>query len=355
MKSSGTIGRQGGPPPRRSEVGGSHLPLSAQVQEWCRSTSTAWRTTARLARRVESHDWSSGWTSTEFYEVGGKVFGFFLKRSDGTVHIHRMRDDGTVGEMVKSYDWSSGWTSVEFYRVGGKVFVFFLKQSDGTVHIHRMRDDGTVGEMVKSYDWSSGWTSAEFYKVGGKVFVFFLKYSDGAVHIHRMRDDGTVGEMVKSYDWSSGWTSAEFYRVDGKVFVFFLKYSDGIVHIHRMRDDGTVGRELPMTPEITMYAPRSIGQRSGLSNADIAAANYRIGKAEPVNVPESALLSPDPPRTRRQRKVYGNRRTKELHVGSCTHGSKMHDKNRVSFASVDEGVAQGYNGCFYCLRRYDTG
>ena len=229
-----------------------------------------------VGSRVKNYDWSDGWSTAEFYRVGGQNYLFLLKYNGGVVHIHRMNDDGTVGSRVKKYNWSDGWSSAKFYRVGGRDYLFLLKYSGGVVHIQRMNDDGTVGSRVKNYDWSDGWSSVRFFSVGGKVYLFLLKAGNGVVHIHRMNDDGKVGSRVDTRDWSSGWTSTEFYSVGGDVFLFLLKRSSGIVHIHKMRSDGKVGRELLLTPEITMYAPQSIGQRSGLSPGDIAAANARI-------------------------------------------------------------------------------
>lgn len=51
----------------------------------------------------------------------------------------------------------------------------------------------------------------------------------------------------------------------------------------------------------------------------------------------------------------GNRRTLELHVKTCYWVSLMSARNKVVFGSVDEAISLGYNGCWYCLRAFDTG
>ena len=229
-----------------------------------------------IGKRVQDEDWTSGWTSSEFYTVGGAVFLFLLKRSSGIVHIHRVNNDGTIGKRVQDEDWTSGWTSSEFYTVGNALFLLLLKRSSGVMHIQRMNNDGTIGKRVQDENWKSGWSNDRFYTIGGKTYLFLLKAGDGVMHIQRMNKDGTIGKRVQDEDWTSGWTSSEFYTVGGAVFLFLLKSSSGIVHIHAMRNNGKLGSELLLTPRINICAPRAIGQRSGLSPGDIAAANARI-------------------------------------------------------------------------------
>ena len=53
--------------------------------------------------------------------------------------------------------------------------------------------------------------------------------------------------------------------------------------------------------------------------------------------------------------VYGNRRSKELHTLHCTYQSQMSSRNKVAFATIQDGLARGYNGCAFCLPEHDTG
>ncbi|HHC11456.1 MAG TPA: hypothetical protein ENK79_02335 [Campylobacterales bacterium] len=197
-----------------------------------------------IDKLIKEYRWSLGWSSVEFYEINHQLYLFLLKVSDGTVHIHEMNSDGTVGRKVEEHDWSSGWTTAEFYTINNKTYLFLLKSNNGLVHIHEMTSHGTVGRKVEEYDWSSGWTTAEFYTINNKTYLFLLKSSNGLVHIHEMNSDGTVGRKVEEYDWSSGWTTAEFYTINNKTYLFLLKSSNGLVHIHEMNSDGTVGRKV---------------------------------------------------------------------------------------------------------------
>ena len=229
-----------------------------------------------LGNRVDTKDWSSGWTTVELWRRRNTTFLFLLKQASGVVHIHRMNANGRVGPRVDTHDWSSGWTTATFYRIGRHAYLFLLKQSNGTVHVHRMNDDGTVGQRTDTRDWSAGWTNARVFVVGGSMFLFLLKTASGTVHIHRINNDGQIGARVDTRDWTSGWTTSEFGAVDGSLFLFLLKQSSGIVHINKMRASGKVGNELGLTPPVNLYAPQRIGQRTGLSAGDIAAANDRI-------------------------------------------------------------------------------
>lgn len=51
----------------------------------------------------------------------------------------------------------------------------------------------------------------------------------------------------------------------------------------------------------------------------------------------------------------GNVDTKELHTPDCQWVSQMSESNKVYFSKIEEAMDQGYNGCYYCLKQYDTG
>lgn len=50
----------------------------------------------------------------------------------------------------------------------------------------------------------------------------------------------------------------------------------------------------------------------------------------------------------------GNLDTKELHLPECEWAKKIWAGNRKGFNSIEEALAQGYNGCHFCLDKYDT-
>lgn len=189
---------------------------------------------------VPSH-LSGGWTIAEPYQVEGVSYLFLLKSENGAVHIHRLNQDGTVGQRQSDYNWSSGWTRAKFYSVGGSTYLFLLKSETGDVHVHRMNSDGTVGTRIRSYDWSGGWTTVQPYIVDNQPYLFLLKAGNGLVHIHRINDDGSVGTLIFENDWSSGWTTAEFYKRNGRTYLFLLKKDNGTVHVHKVRADGVIG------------------------------------------------------------------------------------------------------------------
>jgi hypothetical protein len=50
----------------------------------------------------------------------------------------------------------------------------------------------------------------------------------------------------------------------------------------------------------------------------------------------------------------GNKNSKELHAPNCKLIRRIKEENRATFTSIEEALAQGYNGCHYCLDEYDT-
>jgi hypothetical protein len=57
----------------------------------------------------------------------------------------------------------------------------------------------------------------------------------------------------------------------------------------------------------------------------------------------------------REGEVHGNRRSKEVHTAGCVFWGKVKPRNKVPFGSLAEAMANGYDGCRFCLGRYDTG
>ena len=56
-----------------------------------------------------------------------------------------------------------------------------------------------------------------------------------------------------------------------------------------------------------------------------------------------------------EEKYIGNRRTKEVHIPECPWVALMRFWNKRNFATKNDALTSGYNGCFHCLRDIDTG
>ena len=85
---------------------------------------------------------------------------------------------------------------------------------------------------------------------------------------------------------------------------------------------------------ITPPAGVTIGQTTGLSPGDIQAVIYMYG----------------------ERQLYvGNKNTKELHEPDCRWVARMSHYNKKYFATQEEAITSNYNGCWYCIRHFDTG
>ncbi len=50
----------------------------------------------------------------------------------------------------------------------------------------------------------------------------------------------------------------------------------------------------------------------------------------------------------------GNRNSRELHVASCSWAHATGRRNRVAYQTVERALKHGYNGCYYCLREFNT-
>lgn len=52
--------------------------------------------------------------------------------------------------------------------------------------------------------------------------------------------------------------------------------------------------------------------------------------------------------------VYGNVRSRELHIWDCSYRRAMKPCNQVPFQTIQEALARGYNGCSFCLPEYNN-
>ncbi|MFD4370649.1 hypothetical protein [Streptomyces sp. NPDC058486] len=52
---------------------------------------------------------------------------------------------------------------------------------------------------------------------------------------------------------------------------------------------------------------------------------------------------------------FGNRKTHEVHIGTCSFWKLMSQANKEPFPRIDLAMAHGYNGCAYCLPEFNSG
>jgi hypothetical protein len=142
-------------------------------------------------------------------------------------------------------NWTNGWNS-KIYEINSKQYLFLLKQSNGTVHIHKIKSNGSIGKNIAKYDWTKGWSNINFYTVKGKTFLFLMKagsgsgYTNGLVHINKVNNDGTIGKVIDKHDWRAGWNKIEFFGFKGDTYVILNK-DNGLLNIRKMNNDGTLG------------------------------------------------------------------------------------------------------------------
>ncbi len=49
-----------------------------------------------------------------------------------------------------------------------------------------------------------------------------------------------------------------------------------------------------------------------------------------------------------------NRHSLEVHIPGCLWASKISAKHRTAYKTVERAIKHGYNGCYYCLKEYNT-
>ncbi len=253
-----------------------------------------------VTSKAWSSKWSNGWTTMEFFRTSSGTFLFLMKKqglsaSSRNVHIHKMTSDGEVGDRVDDRKWTSGWTIAHFYRQGSQNFMLLLKE-EGTgageynVHVHKIEENGKVGERVQNFKTREGWTTAKVYQTNSGKFLFLLAESDGEVAIFKLNDNGTIDleNKVASHNWTSGWDTVEFYRENNTTILFLLK-SSGFsassrnVHIHEMNSDGTVGSRVIDYAWTQGWDTISIGNFSGMNHLALLKSGNGQGHHHQIN------------------------------------------------------------------------
>jgi hypothetical protein len=100
--------------------------------------------------------------------------------------------------------------------------------------------------------------------------------------------------------------------------------------MHYPRDAFSISGQDTITPPQGVV----IGQREHLSEADVAAVIFMYGWGS---------------------YYIGNARSKELHVPTCRWAKLIRPYNLRYLTTVESAKQQGYNGCYHCLRYWDTG
>ncbi|MGL1937126.1 MAG: hypothetical protein OCD01_19010 [Fibrobacterales bacterium] len=194
---------------------------------------------------IDQRTWSSGWDVIKTYTVGSSNFILLMKSSTGYAYIHRLNEDGTIGEGTYSKTWTPGWTHFEPYIIGGTTYMLMYKEATGRAVIHEMESDGTIGDLIiDESNWTQYWSTFTAYEVDGKPFIFMTKASTGLVKIYELnttgRYVGRLGTRTYSTSWTTGWDDAQVtYTKDQGTVMWLRKSATGRHDIHPMNTSGT--------------------------------------------------------------------------------------------------------------------
>jgi hypothetical protein len=87
-----------------------------------------------------------------------------------TIKIELPKDKGEF----YSKEWSSGWSTIDFFKMGDSTYHMALKEKSGNVSINQYDYTGAPKE-IWSADWSGGWSTLETFSMGGKTYAFIYK------------------------------------------------------------------------------------------------------------------------------------------------------------------------------------
>lgn len=150
------------------------------------------------------------WDSTAVYETGGNAYLLLANSESGEVEIHAVDANGQIQENeLFSYAWSAGWTKFHPFTVNGNTFLMIAKSGiqgvpfgtadpDGMVRFHRIKEDGTIGDMTDDAYWDTispflppgdfAYDVTDFYQAGPYdwEYLLALRSYDGMVKTLRL-------------------------------------------------------------------------------------------------------------------------------------------------------------------------
>lgn len=148
------------------------------------------------------------WDTSVVYQAGGHDYLLVSSSQTGKVSIYAIDENAQIiHPKVADYDWSAGWTKFQPFTIFGKTYLLIAKSGiegsifgtadvDGITRIHRVNEDGTIGEMVDDAYWDTvsniigtyGYDKTEIYQTsnGGFTFLLALRSYDGNVKTLRL-------------------------------------------------------------------------------------------------------------------------------------------------------------------------
>lgn len=187
-------------------------------------------------KRVDTGDWTSGWSVSEVGYLNGSPFLFNLKEANGRAEI--------LG--LPSRAWTRGWTNADIVDVGGSPHLVHYKRASGRLAINRITKNNltTIGSETHDTTVESGYTSVRAFRTNAGAYVMFLNSNTGKMTVRPLATNGKVGAPVDNRNWSVGWTSAETFTIAGKPYVMIHKSQGGLTEIYAFDANGRVGAKM---------------------------------------------------------------------------------------------------------------
>ncbi|WP_437671289.1 hypothetical protein [Sorangium sp. So ce131] len=188
-----------------------------------------------VGRRTYTADWwASGWTSITPFHLGSQSYYLIYNKTNGTVHMDRVSEDGRATSTVWSWTWSAGWTHFVPFTMSGQQYIIAYNSSSGEVHFDRVRPNAQGVDILWMGRWGTGFTHFVPFYVGDHPHLIAYNSDTGLVHFDRITDRLNGVDVASSLTWASGFDQFVPYVFNGENRLVAYNSATGLVHFDRI-------------------------------------------------------------------------------------------------------------------------
>jgi len=261
-------------------------------------------------------------------------------------HLNKKMKNATSLSNIAGVYWSS--RDMEGFFIGNHHFITFVYENEEQAK--RITEKWGIEYFSEVNDKNlTVYYSTMGAGKGEETDCIKINFNPGAdkKSIHEIAKEDNTSYFSKDYDYQGHRTP---YNLASPAFSSYEELMDAIlerVSNFNAHFDAGDRVKYSLVDENCACIVNSIFKSLGYSSND----RQELGEFWGVDWGEEDLISE---RYFEKLSLVGNSNTLEIHLPQCKWAAIINPEHRRHFNSVEEAIAQGYNGCHFCLDKYDT-
>lgn len=153
-----------------------------------------------------------------------------MSAQSGSVRVHVLNADNTLGAQTGSYNFAKTWTGAEIVAHGFTNYLYLLNADTGELRRHVFNSNGTINTTVDQTVTSDDWKDIalfDSYRIGVTGYLVGIDPWNARHRIYK----GDLTNVTGS-NWTRGWTSIDNTVIGSSAYVLTYKsagdpYADG--------------------------------------------------------------------------------------------------------------------------------